>query len=207
MTAGTRIALLFTIAMTFVRFSPAQQTRARQSEQITVREPGVYELAGLFKQADTVALVKIVAGDSESYRCAVYKAEVLKNFKGAKAGEVIYFGPYVGQRLGLEYVLFLRNAPDPIAPNVPGSAFGRVHYAEVFNEGYSSMEVSYECVFGGRDIAQQCDYGVRVCTDYIKLPKGTKTFLSLADAAPFGCRWLRRTSFIDTLELLSNPAK
>lgn len=180
MTPQIRIVLLFTIATTLARLAPAQQPGAQQSEQVTIREPGTYELAGLFKHADTVALVKVVAGDTESYRCAVYKAEVLKNFKGAKAGETIYFGPYMGERLGWEYILFLRNTPDPIPPKAPGSAFGAIRYAEVFNEGYSSMETSYECVFGGKDIAQQCDYGVRVCTDYIeplKEPKRLRLWL------------------------------
>jgi hypothetical protein len=207
MTAGTRRVLLFTIATTFVQLTSAQRPGAQQSEQITIKEPGIYELSGLFKQADTVVLVKVVAGDTESYRCAVYKAEVLKSFKGAKAGETVYFGPYVGQRLGWDYILFLRNTPAAIPPEVPGSAFGAIRYAEVFNEGYSSMETSYECIFGGKDIAQQCDYGVRVCTDYIKLPKGTKTSPPLAEETPFGCRWVRKAPFIEMLEVLRDSRR
>jgi len=59
-----------------------------------------------------------------------------------------------------------------LAPNSTSSVnYGTVHYSEVFNEGYSSMETSYECVFDGKDIAQKCGDGARVCTDYIKLPK------------------------------------
>jgi hypothetical protein len=45
-----------------------------------------------FKQADIVALVKVISGNTETYNVAVNKAEVLKNFKGAAAGETIYFG-------------------------------------------------------------------------------------------------------------------
>jgi hypothetical protein len=45
-----------------------------------------------FKQADIVALVKVISGNTETYDIAVNKAEVLKNFKGAAAGETIYFG-------------------------------------------------------------------------------------------------------------------
>jgi hypothetical protein len=206
MRTRTRTVLL-TVAMSFVRFMAAQQPAAQKTEQTTIREPGIHELADLYEQADTVALAKVVAGDAESYRFAVYKAEVLKNFKGAKAGETIYFGPFVGQRLGWEYILFLRNTPDLISPKVPDSAFGAIRYAEVFDEGYSSMETSYECLFGGKNIAQRCDYGVRVCTDYIKLPKETETFMSPANAAPFGCRWLRKTLFIAMLQSLSSPKR
>jgi hypothetical protein len=39
------------------------------------------------------------------------------------------------------------------------------------------METSYQCIFDGSDTSQKCDYGVRVCTDYIKLPSAMPTFL------------------------------
>jgi hypothetical protein len=94
----------------------AQLTSAQQSKELAISEPGVYELSALFKQADTVALVSIVSGDTESYSTAVYKAEVVTSFKGAAAGETVYFGPYAGERLGWEYILFLRNVSEPINP-------------------------------------------------------------------------------------------
>ena len=92
-------------------------------------------------------------------------------------GEAVYFGPYVGTRLGSEYIVFLHKVFKPIVPRTSGGGYGTIQYLEVFNEGYSSMETSYECVFSGRDIAQKCDYGVRVCTDYIKLPKSMEAGL------------------------------
>jgi hypothetical protein len=58
----------------------------------------------------------MVSGDMESYSTTVYKAEVVTSFKGAAAGETVYFGPYVGERLGWEYILFLRNVSEPINP-------------------------------------------------------------------------------------------
>jgi hypothetical protein len=147
--------LLVTVVATFAQLSSAQQ-----SKEVSVTEPGIYQLASLFKQADTVALVKVVSGDTETYGVAVYKAEVVTSFKGAAAGETVYFGPYVGERLGWDYILFLRNAFDPIKPKTTSKAgYGTIRYAEVFNEGYSSMETSYQCVFDGRDIAQKCDEG------------------------------------------------
>jgi hypothetical protein len=186
----------------------AQLTSAQQSKEVTISEPGIYELSGLFKQADTVALVRIVSGDMETYSTAVYKAEVIKSFKGAAAGETVYFGPYVGERLGWEYILFLRNVSEPIKPKTTtNTGYGTIRYAEVFNEGYSSMETSYQCIFDGRDTSQKCDYGVRVCTDYIKLPSATPTFPPVAEETPFGCRAVRKTAFISLLEALGKRGK
>ena len=73
-----------------------QLTWAQQVKEVSIVEPGVIKLANLFKMADAVALVKVVSGDTENYDTAVYKAEVVKSFKGAEVGEAVYFGPYVG---------------------------------------------------------------------------------------------------------------
>jgi len=86
-------------------------------------------------------------------------------------GATVYFGPFMGEKLGGEYFLFLRSVKDPINPKTEATSYGKIPYSEIFDEGYSSMETSYECVFDGKETAQKCDYGVRVCTDYIKLPK------------------------------------
>ena len=198
-----RIFLLVTVSAFSARLVSAQG-----STSVTIREPGIYHLAYLFKQADVVALVKIVSGDTESYDVPVYKGVVAKSLKGSAVGETVYFGPYLGERLGWDYVLFLRNVANPIAPKTSSNAgYGTIRYANVFNEGYSSMETSYECVFDGQEIAQKCDYGVRVCTDYIKLPKKTPTFPPAESGTPFGCRWVRTTLFISLLERLSEPKK
>ncbi len=194
-----RLLLTVIVGMSFSQVNAAQNT-----EKVTLKEPGVYELGDLFNRADTVALVKIVAGDTEAYKVPIYKAEIVKSFKGAASGETIYFGPYVGERLGWEHVVFLRGVSEPITPESRSSAgFGTIHYSEIFNEGYASMEISYECVFDGKDIAQKCGYGVRVCTDYISLPKSIPVFPSSAKDAPFGCRWAKKTSFMSFLDALS----
>jgi len=201
-------ATLRTLVLGMVVALSAQRTPAQRSEEITITEPGIYKLEELFKAADSVAMVKVLSGDTESYDIAVYKADVVRSFKGAVAGETIYFGPYVGERLGGEYILFLRKVAEPLTPkNASNAGYGRIRYAKVFDEGYSSMEVSYECVFGGKDIAQKCDYGARVCTDYIKLPKSTPTFPPVAEDTPFGCRWVRKTLFVSMLEKLESAEK
>jgi hypothetical protein len=69
------------------------------------------------------------------------------------------------------------------------------------------METSYQCIFEGRDTSQKCDYGVRVCTDYIELPSATPTFPPVAEETPFGCRAVRKTVFISLLEALGKSAK
>jgi len=123
--------------------------------------------------------VKVLSGDTENYEHAVDRGEVVKSLKGVPTGATVYFGPFVGERLGWEYFLFLRNDAKPLAPKTAASAsYGTIRYSEIFNEGHSSMESSYECVFDGKEIAQKCDHGVRVCTDYIKLPKSISAFSS-----------------------------
>jgi hypothetical protein len=179
-----------------------------QSQVVTITEPGVYKISELFKSADVVALVKIVSGDTESYDHTVYKGEVIQSFKGMRRGATVYFGPFVGEKLGWEYVLFLRNLTKPISPKrTPTASYGTVPYSEVFDKGYSSMVTSYACVFDGKEIAQKCDYGVRVCTDYIKLPKSLPAFPPEDNDPPFGCRWVRKAVFISLLDSLANPKK
>lgn len=193
------LRLLSTVLALFVQTAGAQN-----SKEITIREPGTYKLDDLFKQADRVILAKVVAGDTESYDIAIYKAEVVKSFKGSGMGETVYFGPFVGESLGSEYILFLRDVSKPITPKRTSSAgYGTVRYFEVFNEGYTSMRTSYECVFGGKEVAQQCDYGVRICTDYIKLPKSIPAFPPESDDPPFGCRWVRKAVFVSILDSLA----
>jgi hypothetical protein len=149
-----------------------------------------------------------VSGDTESYDHTVYKGEVIQSFKGMPHLATVYFGPYVGEKLGWEYVLFLRNATKPITPKTTATAsYGTVPYSEVFNQGYSSMETSYACVFDGKEIAQKCDYGVRVCTDYIKLPQSMPAFTPGANDPPFGCRWVRKAVFISLLDTLDKPTR
>jgi hypothetical protein len=192
-----RIAVSLLIALTSTIVSA-------QSQSVTISEPGLYKISDLFKEADVVAVVKVLSGDTENYDHAVYKAEVIKPFKGVTAGATVYFGPFVGAKLGWEYVLFLRNAAKPLIPKTATSAsYGTIRYSEVFNQGYSSMESSYGCVFDGKEVSQKCDYGVRVCTDYIKLPQSISAFPPEESDPPFGCRWVRKIAFIALLDTLA----
>jgi hypothetical protein len=198
-------ATLRALLLSAVIVLSAHSTTAFQSRTVEIKEPAVITLANLFRQSDTVALVKIVSGDAENYDVAIYKGEVIKSFKGAATGTAIYFGPYVGERLGWEYILFLRTGSKPIAPkSAPSAGYGTIHYSEIFNEGYSSMMSAYECVFSTKADSGRCDDGVRVCTDYIVLPTSTPTFPPQSTNTDFGCRWVRKQPFIALLESLAN---
>lgn len=177
-----------------------------QSDVVTLIEPSVYKISDLFKEADVVALVKVVSGDTENYNHPVYKGEVIQSFKGLPHESIVYFGPFRGNKLGWEYILFLRNVTKPITPKTsPTASYGTIGYSEVFNEGYSSMEISSSCVFDGKEIAQKCDDGVRVCADYLKLPRSIPAFPPEANDPPFGCRWVRKSVFISLLDALRTP--
>jgi len=174
-----------------------------QTQAVQISEPGIYTLDNLFKKADVVVLIRILSGDTENYSSAVYKGEVIQSFKASKKGAILYFGPYEGLRLGSESLLFLRGNDQTIEPkNVASPNYGKVRYYTIFDEGYSSMEASYQCVFDGKVPSQSCDYGVRVCTDYIKLPVSTPAFPPEDNDPPFGCRWVRQKVFFKLLEEL-----
>jgi hypothetical protein len=178
-------------------------TASPQSQEITTNttEPGTAKLADIFQRGDIVAIVKITSGDTESYESAVYKSKVIKNFKGAKDGEDIYFGPFIGQRLGWEYVVFLLKGNRPLSPiKTSQGSYGTIPYSKIFMEGYTSMESSYECVFPG---SKSCDYAIRVCTDYVRLPKTVHVYPA-KEGRPFGCGWVRKSVF---LSMLASMAK
>jgi hypothetical protein len=171
-----------------------KQENSKQS--VSTTEPGVYTLRQLYEAADDVAVVEISAGDTESYDSAVYKAKVLTRFKGDAKRNTIYIGPYIGTRLGSKYVVFLRGS-SPISPLHEGNlGFGTVPFSKVFDEGYSSMEISYECLFSDKGTSQPCDYAIRVCTDYIKLPEPIEMSPEVTGYTAFGCRWVKRDSLI-----------
>jgi hypothetical protein len=186
------IALLFSVVLL--------GTSQTKTDPISITEPARYRLSDLYSHADKVALVKVLSGTTEAYEDAVYKGQVVKAFKGTSEGDIIYFGPYSGTQLGSEYVLFLKDVQSPLLPKDKAAGYGVVRYSKVFDEGYSSMLSSYECVFQGTNPGQQCDYAVRVCTDYIVLPKSLPTAPPTDKSTPFGCRWAKRDRFSSALD-------
>ncbi len=81
-----------------------------QEQTATISEPAPVKVEELLKQADLVAIVRILSGDTEHYPRAVYKAEVLQPFKGVEKGAIFYFGPFIGYGLGEEFLVFLHHS-------------------------------------------------------------------------------------------------
>jgi hypothetical protein len=208
-----KVALIWLAPMLLTTLSPriisAQSITAKlenPSESVKITEPAKMTLEQVFKMSDVIALVRVVSGDTENYKIAMYKTTVVKGFKGTDEGKTIYFGQYSGVRLGSDYVVFLRNAKEPAVPTTsPNAAYGTVKYLDVFNQGYTAMESSYSCVFDGIVPNQSCDYGVRICTDYIVLPKAVRAFPPEKDDPPFGCRWVRKSKFVSLLDEFAEP--
>ena len=177
----------------------------RTLKTVTISEPVRVKVEDLFIQAHLVAIVRILSGDTEHYPVAVYKAEVLTPFKGIPVGERIFFGPYITLGLGSEYLVFLRRAEKEISPKnqsgSPGLDYGPLRgFYEIMYQGYSVIPVKYVCAFDGKEIPQQCDYGVKVNTSQVILPNRIKTSPRRSDRAEGSDdRWVRKEEFVSFL--------
>ncbi|MFZ0818816.1 MAG: hypothetical protein WAM91_02020 [Candidatus Acidiferrales bacterium] len=171
-------------------------------------EPAPVKLEDLFKQADVVAVLKILSGDTEHYSATVYKTEVVKPFKGVAAGQIVFLGPFVGYRIGWEYVAFLRRTDEKMAPSKeptsPGTTYGPLpSFYHIMYQGYSIMEGSYECVFDGKEISEKCDYGIKINTYQVILPKKIKTFPAPPEEGESSdSKWVRKKPFLEYLDTL-----
>ena len=67
------------------------------------------EIDKLYAEADVVALVKVLSGDTESFEDTVYKASILTTYKG-NVQSILYFGPYISYGVGSEYLVFLKTS-------------------------------------------------------------------------------------------------
>ena len=136
------------------------------SGRTTLSEPRTVTIADLFGQADVVAVVQILSGDSENYETAVYKSKVLAAFKGAEVGQQLFFGPFIGYEVGSEYLAFLRRAktsPKLQHHDGPSESYGPLEaFHLIMYQGYSIMPLRYICAFDGKIPDQSCDYGVRL---------------------------------------------
>src|SRR4051794_33223083 len=92
--------------------SSASIKTCRNADCVTITEPGRVKVEELWKQADLVAVVKIVSGDTENYPSAICKAKISVPFKGIEKSETIYVRSCNGYGLGNEYLAFLRRATE-----------------------------------------------------------------------------------------------
>lgn len=198
------------LSSSFICLALCASSVTTQTQETKIVEPAPVQMEELFKQADLVAVVSIVSGDAEHYPTAVYKAKVLQAFKGSEKGSIIYFGPFIGYGIGEELLIFLRHSDKGIEPNQEAASsplnYGTISsFYRVMYEGYSAMHIAYECVFDGKEIAQQCDYGVSVNTKQVVLPKSIRTFPSSRKGAfSKETNWVRKTAFVASLRKLSN---
>lgn len=179
----------------------AMTTCSTNGDCATISEPASVSIENLHKQADVVALVQIVSGDTENYEAPVYKAKVLRAFKGSAVGQYVYIGKFIGYQVGGEYLAFLRRSEKVAAPVRPGGLnYGEVKVLQIMYEGYSFMLVTYECIFAGKTTAEQCDYGVQISTNQVLLPKSVKAY-SLGTRGGGGPHYMvRRDSLLDWIE-------
>jgi hypothetical protein len=176
------------------------------------------KLEDLFRQADFVAIVKVLSADGEHYgQTAVYKAQVVRAFKGALEKETIYFGPHTGGSLDSEYLIFARKS-EGIRPDGDANAgFGAipVFYRTMYS-GFGQLEIDYVCVFDGKEIKDQCDHGMKLTPSQIILPKELKTFPkkqasdaceSVIELVANYQRWVRRSWMVEQLEWIKQTEK
>jgi hypothetical protein len=179
----------------------------QKTQSVTLSDPSPVQLAALFSQADLVAFITIESGDAEHYNAAVYKALVTKSYKGAKAEQRIYFGPFVSYGIGSEYLVFLKQTDkhlvdlwDRAKSNGPFDS--SQPYYRVMYDGYSAMPVDYECIFEGKD-NDKCDYGVGFNTYQVELPRTLKTFPINVGDFPADKKSVRRGAVERELSLLA----
>ena len=180
-----------------------------QEQTVKINEPAPVKVEDLMKQADLVAIVRLLSGDIEHYPKAVYKAEVLQPFKGVDKAAIIYFGPFMGYGLGEELLVFLHHSEKGIEPEHPatnsGLSYGPISsFYLVMYDGHSALRIKYDCVFDGKEIAQQCGDGIRVNTYQVVLPKSVKTYPpSTKGSFSEDIKWVRKTVLVAYLQKLA----
>lgn len=178
-------------------------------KSVTISEPASVSIETLFTQADLVAFVQIRSGDAENYKAALYKATVLKAYKGAHKADTIYFTPFISYGLGSEYLVFLKNDNKHIG-DIIGDSVDRTRLPydptlsilRIMYEGYSVMRVSYECVFDG-PISEGCDDAVKFNVDQVTLPRKVKAVPTRVNGNSDANKYIRKKE----LEMLLNTIR
>lgn len=177
-----------------------QDVQAGSVRSVTVRD--------LFAQAEQVVLVRVIAGDTEHYGTIIYKATVETAYKGAKAGDTVYFGPYAGLGIGAEYIVFLESGTGLKPKDAGGLSFGEIPtLGRIMAAGYAALPVGYECVFDEPTSERRCDDSVELNPEQIILPKTMKTFPRREDRVITSYKiWVRRSDFLPQLQKMSDAA-
>lgn len=197
--------LIFSVSICF-----AQQTK---TVTVIISDPSSVSLESLFSQADLVAFVEIRSGDAENYNHTLYKAAVLKSYKGSKEREVIYFAPFIGYAVGTEYLVFLRKTDKRIGDVIDENAKNKTlpydatqNFYQIMYDGYSVMPVSFECIFE-KPSHQTCQYAVKFNINQVILPKKLKTFPEEKNDEVLDAKYVKRTAIEPVLEVLKGNRK
>lgn len=157
------------------------------------------ELEKLYEEADLVAFIKIVSGDTENYEDTIYKSSVITAYKGTDIGKTIFFGPYVSYGIGSEYLIFLKKSGTVIGKISTKDSQSRTvayddssEYFRIMYGGYSILPVSYECAFGPVFEIGSCAYAVDMKT--VILPKTLKSFPEETRNEKFDDAFVRKTA-------------
>jgi len=201
------MTLKFVLVAVLVASTALVALGQQKTQSVTLSDPSPVQLAALFSQADLVAFITIESGDAEHYNAAVYKALVTKCYKGAKAEQRIYFGPFVSYGIGSEYLVFLKQTDKDLVDlwdraKSNGPFDSSQPYYRVMYDGYSAMPVDYECIFEGKD-NDKCDYGVGFNTYQVELPRTLKTFPINVGDFPADKKSVRRGAVERELSLLA----
>jgi hypothetical protein len=166
------------------------------------------DLEKLYEEADLVAFIKIVSGDTENYEDTIYKSSVTAAFKGTDVGKTVFFGPYVSYGVGSEYLIFLLKSGKAIGKISTKDKESRTvvyddssEYFRVMYGGYSILPISYECAFGPVSGSDSCDYAINAET--VLLPKTLKSFPEETRGERFNDAFVRRSSietFLNSLK-------
>ncbi|MFZ1701527.1 MAG: hypothetical protein WBO10_04310 [Pyrinomonadaceae bacterium] len=199
-----QLIALFLLSITSVT---AQQTKI---VTVTTSEPSTVSLDALFAQADIVAFVSIRSGDAENYDVSVYKAVILKAYKGTKVNEIIYFTPFNSYGLGSEYLVFLKKTGKRIETIVSKESKRKVlpydakqPFSRIMYDGYSVMEASFQCAFE-EPTHQTCTDAVKFNVKQIVLPIRLKTYpLIDEDVDVLDVRYVKRKEIEPLLDSLS----
>lgn len=200
MLLGRTVRMVTSVCVSCV-LSCGQGAPAEAIHSATVRE--------LFSQARQVVLVRVIAGDTEHYGTIIYKATVETAYKGAKAGDTVYFGPYAGLGIGAEYVVFLESGAGAAPTADGGLSFGNIaSLGRIMSAGYAALPVGYECVFDDPTGERHCDDSVELNPAQIILPKAMKKFPRRDDGGITAYKiWVRRSDFLPQLQKMSDAEK
>ena len=203
MTSTWRVLLFLIVMMSL--FQPAY---AQQAQTVVLTEPVIIRLENLFQMADTVALVKVLSGDTQNYPKVIYKAEVVKSFKerllgkrfiSGRAWELDWAGS-IFSSFGMWQSPWRPTPPQALTTElsiIPKcSTRVTVRWRPLTNV-YSMGRTLLRSVATARESVRTTSSFQNRCTPSPPMTEDT----------PFGCRWVRKEALLSALDTLHESGK